>query len=76
MFARMKSGRCGQLSAAGVMIAQALVWAGVTIAVAVEVRGTPAADSVILWLSTGAFTSLLLSSDLTRRRRHDDDGAD
>jgi hypothetical protein len=76
MFARMKSGRCGRLSTAGVMIAQALVWAGVTLAVAAEVRGTPAADSVILWLSTGAFTSLLLSSDLGRRSRGDDDCAD
>lgn len=76
MFARWKSGCCGSLSAAGVMIAQALVWAGVTLAVAAEVRGTPAADSVILWLSTGAFTSLLLASDLTRRRRRDDDCAD
>ena len=75
MFARMKSGRCGSLSAAALMIAQALVWAGVTIAVAFEVKGTPAADSVILWLSTGAFTSLLLTSDLTRRRRRDDDCA-
>ena len=75
MFARMKSGRCGSLSAAGVMIAQALVWAGVIIAVAAEVRGTPAADDVILWLSSGAFASLMLTSDLTRRRRRDDDCA-
>ena len=73
MFANMKSGRCGPMSSAVVMIAQALVWAGVMIAVAVEVRGTPAADSVILWLSSGAFASLMLSSDLTRRRRRDDD---
>jgi len=76
MFAKLKSGPCAGLHGAWIMIAQSLVWAGVTIAVAVEVRGTPAADSVILWLSTGAFTSLLLSSDLTRRRQRDDDRAD
>jgi hypothetical protein len=71
MFAKLKSGCAGPLSSAVLMISQALVWAGVMIAVAWEVRGTPAADSVTLWLSTGAVTSLLLASDLNRRRRRD-----
>ena len=72
MFAKLKSGRCGQMSVAAVMIGQALIWAGVTIAVALELRGSPAAESVVMWLSTGAFCSLLLASGLTSRSRRDD----
>ena len=62
MFAPFKSRRCERLSAAGLVIAQALVWAGVMIAVATELRGTPAGDSVKEWLTVGAFTSLMLAS--------------
>ena len=73
MFALLGSRRCGRLSAAGSMIAQALVWAAVMIAVATEIRGTPAADSVTMWISVGAFTSLLLASSQAARRRRDDE---
>ena len=75
MFAPYKSVRCERLSNAALVIAQALVWAGVMIAVAVEVRGTPAAGSVTEWLSVGAFTSLMLAALPGLRRSRDEDRA-
>lgn len=77
MFSKMKSAGCEAKSAAASTIAQALVWAAVTIAVAVELRGSPAAGQVMLWLSFGAFSSLLISSGRNPRSRRDDcDGRD
>ncbi|HZL99036.1 MAG TPA: hypothetical protein VFD43_02190 [Planctomycetota bacterium] len=75
MFESCKSRRCERTSAAAVMIAQALVWGAVMIAVAVELRGTPAADSVTMWLSVGAFTSIMLTSLPGLRPRRDDNAA-
>jgi hypothetical protein len=72
MFAIPKSELCEPLSVAAITIAQALVWAGVMIAVAIELRGTPAADSVKEWLMVGAFTSIMLASLPSLRRLRDD----
>jgi hypothetical protein len=72
MFAIPKIKRCEQLSVAAVTIAQALVWAGVMIAVAIELRGAPEADSVKEWLTVGAFTSILLASLPSLRRLRDE----
>ena len=75
MFATYKSKRCEALSNAAIVIAQALLWAGVMIAVAIELRGTPAADSVKEWLMVGAFTSIMLASLPSLRRPRGDDRA-
>jgi hypothetical protein len=69
MFATSKSKRCERLTEAGLVIAQALVWAGVMIAVSIEVRGTPAADSVKDWLMAGSFTGIMLATLPSLRRR-------
>ena len=74
MFATDKSKRCEALPNAALTVAQALVWAGVMIAVALEVRGTPAADSVTEWLTVGAFTSIMLAALPSMRRRRDNHG--
>ena len=71
MVASNKSIRCERLSDAALMIAQALVWAGVMIAVAIELRGTPAADSVKEWLMVGSFTSIMLAMMPSLRRLRD-----
>jgi len=73
MFATSKSKRCERITAAGLVIAQALVWAGVMIAVAIELRGTPAADSVKEWLMVGSFTSIMLAMMPSLRRSRDED---
>ena len=75
MIAWLKSRCCGQTHAAVLMLAQALVWGAVTIAVATEIRGSPAADEVTMWMSVGAFTSIMLASNLTARRHRDDGSA-
>ena len=73
MFANLWSGRCKSrsMSATVLLISQALVWAGVTIAVALELRGSPAAESVMLWLTSGAACSLMLATGLSTRGRDD-----
>ena len=72
MFTTSKSKRCERLTEAGLVILQALVWAGVMIAVAIEVRGTPAADSVKEWLMVGSFTSIGLAMIPSLRRPRDE----
>lgn len=74
MVSHVPQAQCRRRSASQSVIAQSLIWASMMIGNAIVLRGTPAADRVMLILLMGAAASVVLTAAACRRTRAEADG--